>query len=101
MEYFPSAFTFQFGLIVSTLFHPSCSHEFYLLSLRHSVLCPKPPLEFHHPLHNRPNSRDLQEVFQNEEVKNWTYRFIDRRRIRLLPERWAKVVANDGQYFET
>nr|CDS31470.1 hypothetical protein HmN_000360100 [Hymenolepis microstoma] len=28
-------------------------------------------------------------------------RLMDLIGIRLLPERWAKVVANDGQYFET
>nr|CDS30124.1 Mariner Mos1 transposase [Hymenolepis microstoma] len=43
-----------------------------------------------------------------EEVKNWIDSWIlskDEkcfgRGIRLLPERWVKVVANDGQYFET
>nr|CDS28081.1 transposase [Hymenolepis microstoma] len=39
-----------------------------------------------------------------EEVKNWIDSWIlskDERFVRLLPERWAKVVANDGQYFET
>nr|CDS32197.1 Mariner Mos1 transposase [Hymenolepis microstoma] len=44
----------------------------------------------------------------NEELKNWIDSWIlwkdeevVRRGIRLLPERWAKVVANDGQYFRT
>ena len=42
-----------------------------------------------------------------EEVKNWVNFWIAskdeeffRRGIRMLPERWGKVVANDGQYFE-
>nr|CDS26135.1 Mariner Mos1 transposase [Hymenolepis microstoma] len=43
-----------------------------------------------------------------EVVKNWIdswilskYEKLLRRGIGLLPERWAKVAANDGQYFET
>jgi len=42
-----------------------------------------------------------------EEVKNWIDLWIAskdqffRRRIRTLPERWQKVVASDGQYFES
>jgi len=43
-----------------------------------------------------------------EEVKNWIDSSIAskddqffRRRIRTLPERWEKVVASDGQYFES
>jgi len=42
-----------------------------------------------------------------EEAKNWVDSSIAskdeeffRRGIRMLPERWAKVVANDGQYFD-
>ena len=43
-----------------------------------------------------------------EEVKNWIDSWIAskddqffRRRIRTLPERWEKIVASDGQYFES
>lgn len=43
-----------------------------------------------------------------EEVKNWIDSWIAskddqffRRGIRMLPERWEKVVASDGQYFES
>ncbi|EGI59356.1 Mariner Mos1 transposase [Acromyrmex echinatior] len=43
-----------------------------------------------------------------EEVKNWIDSWIAskddqffRRGIRTLPERWEKVVASDGQYFES
>ncbi|GFV61876.1 mariner Mos1 transposase [Trichonephila clavipes] len=43
-----------------------------------------------------------------EEVKNWIDSWIAskdkqffQRRIRTLPERWEKVVASDGQYFES
>nr|CDS32205.1 Mariner Mos1 transposase [Hymenolepis microstoma] len=42
-----------------------------------------------------------------EELKNWIDSWIlwkdeefYHREICMLPERWAKVVANDGQYFE-
>ncbi|EGI61314.1 Mariner Mos1 transposase, partial [Acromyrmex echinatior] len=43
-----------------------------------------------------------------EEVKNWIDSWIAskddqffQRGIRMLPERWEKVVASDGQYFES
>ncbi|CAG9567641.1 unnamed protein product [Danaus chrysippus] len=43
-----------------------------------------------------------------EEVKNWIYLWIASKDdqffqggIRMLPERWEKVVASDGQYFES
>lgn len=42
-----------------------------------------------------------------EDTKNWVDLWIAskdeeffRRGIRMLPERWGKVVANDGKYFE-
>ena len=42
-----------------------------------------------------------------EDTKNWIDSWIAskdelffRRRIRMLPERWEKVVASDGQYFD-
>jgi hypothetical protein len=43
----------------------------------------------------------------SEEVKNWVDSFLAskdeeffRHGIRMLPERWEKVIASDGQYFE-
>nr|CDS30519.1 Mariner Mos1 transposase [Hymenolepis microstoma] len=49
-----------------------------------------------------------QQFSSYEEVKNWIDSWIVskdvkcfRRRIHLLSERWAKVAANDGQYFKT
>jgi len=49
-----------------------------------------------------------QHFWSYEEVKNWIDSWIAskddqffRRGIRTLPERWKKVVASDGQYFES
>ncbi|KAG5309960.1 MOS1T transposase, partial [Pseudoatta argentina] len=49
-----------------------------------------------------------QHFWSYEEVKNWIDSWIAskddqffRRGIRTLPERWEKVVASDGQYFES
>ena len=49
-----------------------------------------------------------EQVFTSyEEAENWVDSWIDskdeeffQRGIRMLPKRWGKVVANDGQYFE-
>jgi len=49
-----------------------------------------------------------QHLRSYEEVKDWIYTWIAskdeqffRREIRTLPERWEKVMASDGQYFES
>jgi len=49
-----------------------------------------------------------QHLHSYEKVKNWIDTWIAlkdeqffRRRIRTLSERWEKVVASDGQYFES
>jgi len=49
-----------------------------------------------------------QHFLSYEEVKNWIDSWIAskddqffRRRIRTLPEKWEKVVASDGQSFES
>jgi len=94
-------------------FHVANSVKTYLETLKWEVL-PHPlyspdiaPSDYHlfrsmaHGLAN-------QHLCSYEEIKNWIDMWIAskdeqffRRRIRTLPERWKKVMASDGHYFES
>lgn len=84
----------------------------YLETLKWDVL-PHPPYSpdiapsDYHLFRSMTHGLAEQHFRSYEEAKNWIDAWIDskdgqffRRGIHLLPERWGKVVANDGQYFE-
>ena len=85
----------------------------YLETLKWEVL-PHPPYSpdvapsDYHLFRSMAHGLKHQHFQSYEEVQNWIDSWIAstddqffQRGIRLLPERWEKVVANDGQYFET
>ena len=84
----------------------------YLETLKWDVL-PHPPYSpdvapsDYHLFRSMSNGLTDQHFRSYEEAKNWVDSWIEskdeeffRRGIRKLPERWEKVVTNDGQYFE-
>lgn len=84
----------------------------YLETLKWEVL-PHPPYSpdiapyDYHLIRSMTNGLADQHFRSFEEAKNYIESWIGskdadffRRGIRMLPERWEKVVANDGQYFE-
>ena len=85
----------------------------YLETLKWEVL-PHPPYSpdvapsDYHLFRSMAHGLADQHFRSYEEVKNWIDSWIAskddqffRRGIRTLPERWEKVVASDGQYFES
>ena len=85
----------------------------YLETLKWEVL-PHPPYSpdvapsDYHLFRSMAHDLADQHFRSYEEVKNWIDSWIAskddqffRRGIRMLPERWEKVVASDGQYFES
>ena len=85
----------------------------YLETLKWEVL-PHPPYSpdiapsDYHLFRSMTHGLADQHFRSYEEVKNWIDSWIVskddqffRRGIRMLPERWEKVVASDGQYFES
>lgn len=84
----------------------------YLETLKWDVL-PHPPYypdiapSDYHLFRSMTHGLAEQHFRSHEEAKNWVDSWIDskdeqffQRGIRMLPERWEKVVASDGQYFE-
>ncbi|GFV95855.1 mariner Mos1 transposase [Trichonephila clavipes] len=85
----------------------------YLETLKWEVL-PHPPYfpdlapSDYHLFRSMAHGLADQHFWSYEEVKNWNDSWITskddqffQRGIRTLPERWEKVVASDGQYFES
>jgi len=94
-------------------FHVAKSVKTYLETLKWEIL-PNPPyspdivLSNYHLFRSMAYGLTNQHLCSCEEVKNWIDMWIAskdeqfvRRGIHTLPERWEKVVASDGQYFES
>lgn len=93
--------------------HVACVVKKYLETLKWDVLLHPPyspdiaPSDYH-LFRSMEHSLATQRFKSYEDTKNWIDSWIAskdesffRRGIRMLPERWEKVVASDGQYFET
>ncbi|GBP36101.1 Mariner Mos1 transposase [Eumeta japonica] len=92
--------------------HVAVLVEKYLKTLNWEVL-PHPPyspdiaLSDYHLFRSMPHALLEKRFTSNEDIKNWVHSCIaskDKKFFRLgnrtLPERWKKVVASDGQYFD-
>ena len=92
--------------------HAASAVKKYLKTLKWDVL-PHPPYSpdiapsDYHLFRSMTHGLADQRFSLYEECKNWVDSWINskdgsffREGIRKLPERWAKVVASDGQYFE-
>jgi len=93
--------------------HVAKSVKTYLETLKWEVL-PHPlnspdiaPSDYH-SFRSMTHGLANQHLRSYEEIKNWIDTWIaskdeqsSRRGIRTLPERWEKVAASDGQYFES
>lgn len=92
--------------------HVATQVKKYLETLKWEIL-PHPPYSpdiapsDYHLFRSMTHGLSEQRFYSYEETKNWVDSWIAskdesffRRGIRMLPERWEKVVASDGQYFQ-